>query len=677
MKFRTMLLLLGSLFMFFSCANQNTKKTLPLDPANMDLSVKPGDDFFQFANGTWIKNHPIPDEYSRYGSFEILVEENYAQLKNLFANAEKNRKTTEDPTLEKIGTFYAVGMDEDKINQDGVAPLNAYFEKIKGIETKNELQKVVAEFHKTGIAPWFRIYAGQDDKNSEMVIPQLRQGGLGLPDRDYYTKTDNRSKEIREAYLQHLVKMFMLLGEDQEKAKSAAKTVMTIETRLAKASMTRLEQRDPHKTYNKMSVSKLSALSPEMGWNDYFKHIGLPDPHDVNINQPLFFQELSKTIKVVNLDNWKVYLTWNLINFAAPYLSNEFVDQDFEFFGKVLSGKQENQERWKRVQNATNRAMGEAVGQIYVKEYFPPEAKIRMLELVSNLKSALGERIKNLDWMGDATKKEALVKLKAMKTKIGYPDKWIDYSSLEVKEDSYLENVMRGRAFAFKRSIDKMNKPVDRDEWFMYPQTVNAYYNPGLNEIVFPAAILQFPFFNMEADDAVNYGAIGMVIGHEMTHGFDDMGRQYDVNGNLKDWWTKEDEVRFNKRTEVLVKQYDNFVCLDTLHVDGKLTLGENIADLGGLSITYDALQKALEGKSREKIDGFTPEQRLFLSLAQVWRQNIRDEELMRRLREDVHSPGKFRVNGPMMNMAVFYEAFDIKEGDALWIPLEQRAKIW
>lgn len=667
----------GSLFMLFSCATQKSKTRPALDPANMDLSVKPGDDFFQYANGTWIKNHPIPDEYSRYGSFEILIEENYVHLKTLLKDAAKQSQKTDDPILKKIGTFYTIGMDEEKINQDGIRPLKETLTKIQAINSVEDVQSVVAEFHKTGIFPCFMIYASQDDKNSDMVIPQLRQGGLGLPDRDYYIKTDKRSQDIRQAYKAHLVKMFMLLNQNQQEAKVSSKTVMLIETKLAKASMTRLEQRDPHKIYNKMSVKKLAKKTPNLNWKNYFNTIGLPEPGDVNIHQPEFFKELSDVFETVDIKDWQVYLTWNFMNFAAPYLGDAFVNQDFEFFGKVLSGKQENQERWKRILNATNRTMGEAVGQIYVKEYFPPEAKTRMLELVSNLKYSLGQRIKKLDWMGEETKKQALIKLDAMNTKIGYPDKWIDYSSLEIKEDSYLQNIMRGRAFAFKRSIDKMNKPVDRDEWFMSPQTVNAYYNPGLNEIVFPAAILQFPFFNMEADDAVNYGAIGMVIGHEMTHGFDDMGRQYDVNGNLKDWWTKEDEKRFNKRTEILIKQFDNFTCLDTLHVDGKLTLGENIADLGGLNITYDALQKALKGKSREKIDGFTPEQRLFLSLAQVWRQNIRDEELMRRLREDVHSPGKFRVNGPMMNMASFYNAFNIEEGDALWLPVEQRAKIW
>ncbi len=643
----------------------------------MDTTVSPGEDFFRYANGSWIENNPIPDEYSRYGSFEKLSEENYEKLKTLFykvADSDADKGSIE----QKIRDFYNTGMDSTKIEKQGIVPLKAEFEKIDNLQSIKQVQNHLAYLHSRGVYPGFHIFAYADEKNSNMVIAHLMQGGLGLPDRDYYTSNDGRSKELRKAYIDHLQQMFALLGDNKEIAERNAHMVMNLETRLAHASMTRLERRDPHKTYHKMNVKKLQHMTPDFDWAFYFDGIGLENPGEFNVRQPKFFAELSDMMQDVNIEDWKAYLRWHLINSTASYLSSDFIECNFDFYGKALSGKKALRPRWKRVMNATSNALGEAVGQLYVKKYFPPAAKERMLDLVANLKLSLADRIENLDWMGAQTKKAALTKLKAMNVKIGYPDKWIDYSPLEIKTDSYVLNAMRADYFNFKRDMAKINKPVDPDEWHMYPQTVNAYYSPTRNEIVFPAAILQPPFFNMAADDAVNYGAIGVVIGHEMTHGFDDQGRQYDVNGNLRDWWTKEDAERFDKRTQVLVKQFNAFTVFDTLHVDGKLTLGENIADLGGLNVSYQALQKALkETPQPERIDGFTPAQRFFLAYAQVWRQSIRPQELQRRLKEDVHSPGRFRTNGPIANMPAFHAAFEIKPGDALYKSETERAVIW
>lgn len=677
MKFLNVVNSLAILFFLVAGCSKKPQPVPPLDPKNMDLTVSPGTDFYQYANGNWIKSHPIPDEYSRYGAFEQLIEQNYKELKSLLKEAAKN-KAQQGSIEQKIGDFYATGMDTTKIEKDGVSPLKSEFQRITAIKSKKNIQNEIAHLQLVGPSPLFDVGSGQDEKNTETVIAQLYQGGIGLPDRDYYISDDNRSKEIRKEYVKHIAKMFRLLGDDADKAGAESKTVMNIETQLAKASMTRLERRDPHKTYNKMSLKNLQRLSHNIDWADYFKNIGLENVGDINVGQPHFFKEISKMIKTVGVDDWKTYLRWNLINRSANYLSTDFVKEDFAFYGAFLSGQKVMKPRWKRVLSATNGALGEAVGQLYVKKYFPPEAKKRMLNLVMNLKSVLRSRIQKLDWMSESTKKQALKKLDAMNVKIGYPDKWIDYSKLEIKRDSYIANLVRANQFNFHREMNKIGKPVDRTEWHMNPQTVNAYYNPTMNEIVFPAAILQPPFFNNAADDAVNYGAIGVVIGHEMTHGFDDQGRNFDTKGNLRDWWTKEDEKRFNARAQVLAKQFNNYVVLDSLHVNGELTLGENIADLGGLNISYQALEKSLKGKPRpEKIDGFTPEQRFFLAFAQVWRQNIRPKAQMRRLKEDVHSPGRFRTDGPVSNMPEFYKAFDVKPGDPLYRPKNERAIIW
>ena len=667
------------LMMLISACSQpgSGRKHKALDPANMDLSYQPGDDFFRYANGNWIKNNPVPAEYSRWGTFEMLAEQNRQDLRSIFEEAAQNKGAEPGSNTQKIGDFFASGMDSAKIEEQGLSPLQPELDRVAALQSTQDVQRYISYLHRMQISPLFFFFAEQDQQNSAMVIPWLYQGGLGLPDRDYYFDTDGRAPEIREKYIDHLQKMCMLMGDTEADAKHAADVIMGIETRLAKVSMTRLEQRNPKAITNKMTLQQLQENSAGFDWMNYFTEVGLGDPGELNVAQPKFFSEVGKVMKSVSVADWKIYLRWNLVNETAAYLSSDFVDQNFEFYGKVLSGQPEMQPRWKRTLETVSGNLGEVVGQVYVERFFPPEAKERMFELVMNLKAAFGERIKNVQWMSDETKEKALTKLDAFGVKVGYPDEWIDYSSLEIDSDSYVGNVLRSREFEFQRGLKKMNQPVDRKEWGMTPQTVNAYYNPLLNEVVFPAAILQPPFFNLQADDAVNYGAIGAVIGHEMTHGFDDQGRQYDVKGNLSDWWTEEDSRKFDERTRVLVEQFNNYVILDTNKVNGELTLGENIADLGGMSIAFDALKMATAAKTARMIDGYTPEQRFFLSWAQVWSSNIRDEDQLMRLKTDVHSPAEARVNCPVRNIETFYSAFDVKEGDKLYLASGDRANIW
>lgn len=663
-----------------SCGDKAAeKKTEPaINSANMDTTVNPGDNFYQFANGSWLKNNPIPDEYSRYGAFELLDEENYVQLKTIFAEASADKNAAAGSVNQKIRDFYNSGMDTIAIEKNGISPLKPELDQIDAFSSAADVQKMMIQQHASGNYPLFYLFSSQDEKNSNQVIAMTYQGGLGMPDRDYYLENDARSNEIRSAYIAHMIKMFVLAGSTPEQAAKDADVVLKIETELAKISSTRIELRNPVANYNKTDLVGLQKMAPEIDWKGYFAGMNLAENTEINIGQPKFISGVAKMINTVPVNDWKIYFRWDLINSAASSLSSDFDKEHFAFYGTVLSGAKEQQPRWKRMIDATSNSLGEAVGQLYVQKYFPPEAKKRMTELVNNLKISLGERINSLSWMTDVTKKEAIAKLEKINVKIGYPDKWIDYSSLTIGTDSYYANKKSARKFAVNRDIAKIGKPVDRSEWGMTPQTINAYYSPNMNEIVFPAAILQPPFFFMDADDAVNYGAIGMVIAHEMTHGFDDQGRQYDKEGNLHDWWQAEDSKNFEAKTKTLVDQYNNYKMLDSLHVDGKLTLGENIADLGGMNVAYNGLQKALEGKNKdEKIDGFTPDQRFFLSYAQVWRANIRDEETMRRLKEDVHSPGEARVNGIVYNIPAFYTAFNIKPTDSRYIAPENRADIW
>ncbi len=658
----------------YSCTSN---KDMALERTNLNTSVQPGNDFYEYANGGWLKNNPLPGEYSRYGAFDKLAEDNQKMVKNLVeaAAAQQNEQGSIDA---RVGTFYSAGMDTVTIEQQGITPLRDDLAKIDAAKSVKDIQDIISEWHTGNNSVLFHLYGSPDDKNSSMMIANIIQGGLGLTDVAYYREQDAKAKEIRETYQNYVARMLTITGESPEMAKKDAELIMKMETRLAYASMTRLERRDPHATYNKMPVSELESLSPHFNWDGYLDELGLSGVQEINVAQPKFFEEVSNMMTDTPVEDWKVYLKWNLINHAAPYLSSNLVDPHFDFYGKYLSGRKVNQPRWKRVLQTEDYALGEAIGQMFVKEHFPPEAKQRMLDLVGNLKLALGERIKGLDWMSEVTKKQALVKLAAMNVKIGYPDKWRDYSGLEVQDDSYYNNIKRASQFNFLYRINKIGKPVDPADWGMTPQTVNAYYSPNRNEIVFPAGILQPPFFYLDADDAVNYGAIGVVIGHEMTHGFDDQGRQYDKDGNLRDWWTSDDATRFTERAQVLINKFDQFNVLDTLPANGALTIGENIADLGGLNISLTALGKAWEKNPPEKtINGFTPEQRYFLAYAHVWAQNITDKEILRRTKEDVHSLGRFRVNGPLPNLQAFYDAFSIPDTASMYIPADKRAIIW
>ena len=657
------------------------KNPPPIDPTNMDTSVKPSDDFFMYANGGWIKRTEIPPEYSRWGSFNELIEKNNDALHEV---SEKASKTPADlktaPEVQKVGDYYTSGMDEKTIEAMRTKPLADELAKIDSVKDRQGVLKEIAHLHTFGVNVFFNFGSGIDDKNSTMTISNALQGGLGMPDRDYYTKQDADMKDKREKYAAHVTKMLTLLGEPAQKAGQDAKSIMTLETKLAEASRTRVELRDPEKNYNKMPQAEVQKLTPDFNWADYFKEINLTEPGDVNVHQPEFFKAANELFKSTSVEDWKTYLRWHLINATASELSKDFVDEDFSFREMTLRGTKQIKPRWKRVVTATDGAIGEALGKLYVAENFPPEAKARALELINNLKEALSDRIKTLEWMDEATKQEALKKLAAFTVKIGYPDKWRDYSLLKIDRGPYVLNTLRAGTFEVNRDLKKIGKPTDRTEWGMTPPTVNAYYNPVNNEIVFPAGILQPPFFNAKADDAVNYGGIGAVIGHEMTHGFDDQGRQYDAVGNLRDWWTPESKAKFQERAKAVVAQYSEYEPLPGMHVNGELTQGENIADIGGVKLAYAALQKALDknpGAREQKIDGFTPEQRFFLSFATIWKSKQRDEDLKLRLNTDPHSPARYRVNGPLSDLTEFQKAFNLPDTCPMVRPPDKRVNIW
>jgi len=652
------------------------------DPKNMDTSIKPQDDFYLYANGGWIKRNPIPPEFARWGSFNALAEHNNDALHEIAekAAAKSPAKPAADKAadLKRVGDFYASGMDEKTVDAARITPLADEFKRIDAVKDRGGVLKEIAHLHAIGLTGLFRFTSNQDAKNSTMVIAQATQGGLGLPDRDYYTKEDAASKTIRDQYVDHMTKMFTLLGEPADHATEHAQKVMTIETSLAKPARTRVEMRDPQKNYNKMKPAELQALTPDWNWADYFKELKMAAPGDINVGQPEFFKAADQVFASTPVDDWKIYLRWHLLHGTAGTLSKDFVEEDFNFFTKTLTGAQQLRPLWKRVVAKTDEELGESLGKLYVADHFPPEAKARALEMVNNLKEALADRIKTLDWMDQPTKDQALKKLAAFTVKIGYPDKWRDYSPLKIDRGPYALNVLRGEMFEKDRQLKKIGKPVDRTEWNMTPSTVNAYYNPNRNEIVFPAGILQPPFFDPKADDAVNYGGIGAVIGHEMTHGFDDRGRQYDAVGNLRDWWTPESAKAYVDRSKAIVAQYAGYEPLPGLHINGELTQGENIADIGGVKIAYMALQKALAKKGPQpKIDGFTPEQRFFLGFAQIWRNNQRDEDVKLRLNTDPHSPGRFRTIGPLSNFVEFQKAFGIPDGSPMIRPADQRVNIW
>ena len=643
----------------------------------MDTTVAAGTDFYEYACGGWIKNNPLKPEYARFGTFDQLLENNQEQLRVLIEELSATPHEA-GSVAGKIGALYAMGLDSTKLNADGVAPIKEELAAINALATKSDVSKMVATLHKEGMAPFFALFVDADEKNSAMNIVQLYQAGIGMGDRDYYLLEDEGSAKMRDAYRAYINKLFTLAGSSPEQADAAVDAVMKIEKAIAEISYGREDLRDSQKNYNKLAYEDFKQIESPLDWDVYFESMGLAGLKELDAKQINFYKDMNKALQNTTVDEQKYYLAFNLLSAAAPYLSDDFVDADFEFYGKVMSGKQEQQPRWKRSLNTVNGALGEAVGEMYVEKYFPASSKEKMLTLVGNLQTALSERINGLEWMSDTTKAKAQEKLAAFTVKIGYPDKWRDYSGLEIKDDSYWANVRRSNIFDMAYQLADVDKPVDKSRWHMNPQTVNAYYNPTTNEICFPAAILQPPFFNPDADYAVNYGAIGVVIGHEMTHGFDDQGRNYDKDGNLIDWWTAEDAVRFKERADKLVDQYDQIIVIDTLHANGRFTLGENIADHGGLLVAHQAYLNSLKGKETPApIDGFTNEQRFFLGYATLWGQNIRPEEIRRRTKIDPHSLGKWRVNAALRNIAPFYAAFDIKEGDPMFMAPADRVVIW
>ena len=651
------------------------------DPANIDPATKPCENFFQYANGTWLKNNPIPGEYSTWGSFIELVENNNTKLKTILEEAAGDAAAPEGSVRKKIGDFYASGMDISAINEAGVTPLQPELDRIAAMQKPQELPAVIAHLHDIGVGAGFEFFADQDAKDSTQVIAQFYQGGLGLPDRDYYLKTDDASKKIRAQYGEHVAKMFTLLGDKPEVAKSEADAVLSFETQLAQASMTKVEQRDPQAVYHKMNLAEVSQLLPSFDLKSYLAGRGLPSadsPGGFCVGQPDFLKKVDAMITSIPLETWKTYLRWQLIHENAGEISDPFVNEKFRFYGTILNGTKELKPRWKRVLAATDGALGEATGQLFVEKYFPPEAKQRILDLVASLRATLRTRIQGLAWMSDETKAAALRKLDKFNVKMGYTDKWRDYSSLQVDRKNYVLNTIRAARFEIHRTLAKIGKPVDRGEWLMTPQTVNAYYNPALNEIVFPAGILQPPFFSAASDDAINYGGIGAVIGHEMTHGFDDQGRQFDADGNLKEWWTVADKKKFDERAQKVIDQYGNYTAIDDLKLNGQLTQGENIADIGGVRIAWTALQEKWAKKGKPApIDGFTAEQRFFLGWAQVWRSNIRKEALRMRVLTDPHSPAIHRVNGVVANMPEFFTAFGCDANSPMARKEADRAAIW
>lgn len=646
-----------------------------IDKSNFDTSVRPQDDFYHYVDGTWLKETKIPADKSAYGSFSALYDESEKQMKEIIEEAANKPGKKAGSEEQKVGDFYLSYMDSAKIEELGLKPLEADLQKIKDVKNKKDLVDLMAYLQTMSIQRPFGFFVNQDQKKSDEYIGYLSQSGLGLPDRDYYLKDSEKFKTIRQKYTEYIEKLFTLAGIDNGAQK--ANRILDIETEIAKKHWTRVQNRDRDKTYNKYTISQLKKLAPAFNWTRYLEKADIKNADAVVVRQPDYFKAFNSIFKLVSTNDWKTYYTYKLLSNYASNLPADFVNAQFDFYGKTLRGIEKNRPRWKRAVSAVNGSMGELVGKIYVKKYFKPEAKKRMVELVGNLEKSFQGRLTNLDWMDDATKKQALDKLSKFHAKIGYPDKWKDYSKLEIHKDDLIGNVKRSDLVEYNRMVDKLGKPIDREEWHMTPQTVNAYYNPPMNEVVFPAAILQPPFFNMSADDAVNYGGIGAVIGHEISHGFDDQGRKSDGDGNLREWWTKEDEAKFMARAQKMVDEYNQFSPIDSMHVNGKLTLGENIADFAGLTVAYHAYKNSLNGKEAPVIDGLTGDQRFFMGWAQVWRRVYRPDELRRRLLTDPHSPGEYRCNGVLSNMPEFYAAFDVKEGDKMYRPEDQRVKIW
>ncbi len=643
-----------------------------------DPTVEPrhhGVDFYRYANGGWQKANPLPAEYSRYGSFEVLAENNLERLHGLVGEITAGEHQSGTIPY-KIATVYNQAMDSTKRNADGIEPIRNKLAQVAALENNDQVKAYMAASRPEGFSPYFGFYVSADEKNSSMNILNLVQGGLGMGDRDYYLENDENTVHVRAKYIEHIAKMFVLAGFAADVAAEKAESILAIETRLAHVLYSR-EQLRPQANYNKMTVAELQRDYPGLDWQAFFKEAGLPAMDEVVVCQAEPLRQTVDMIDALPTEDHIAYLEWGLISNSAPYLSDALEEQNFDFYGRTMSGVQEQKPRWKRAVGAVEEFMGEALGQMYVEKYFPPAAKERMLNLVGNLQSALGHRIENLEWMSEPTKAKAQEKLGTFMVKIGYPDKWKDYGPLEIQQDSYWNNFLRAYRFFYNENVAKAGKPVDRSEWYMTPQTVNAYYNPTTNEICFPAGILQYPFFDMEADDAFNYGAIGVVIAHEMTHGFDDSGRQYDKDGNMNDWWTAEDTEKFNARADKLVTAFDSIEVLPGLHANGRFTLGENIADQGGVQIAYEGYKAATADAPLADKDGFTADKRFFLAYAGVWAGNIREEEMRRRTRTDSHSLGKWRVDGTLPHIAAWYDAFGITPEAPLYIAPEERAVVW
>ena len=658
-----------------SCGGNQSGQTSGLHLDNLDTTVAPGADFYRYACGGWMENNPLGDQYARFGSFDQLAETNTERINGLIEDIASRKGVKGDEA--KVGMLYNIAMDSVKLNADGMAPIASYLQRIDAVTDNTGLQQLVAVMMREAFDPYFFVFASVDEKNSTKNLLQIYQSGLTLGNRDYYLSDDENNRNIREKYVGHIGRMFSLAGFDEKSAKKASESVMRVETALAGAHFDNLTLRDPYRNYHKMPYQEFVSRFPGMDWDSFMSVLGADNVDTLNVSQ---LEPLAKAVELItegNIDDQKNYLKWKVIDAAAPYLSDAFVAENFEFYGKVISGQKEIKPRWKRAVATVDGVLGEEVGRMYVEKYFPPRAKERMITLIDNLKKSLGERISALEWMSDSTKEKALEKLSTFYVKVGYPDKWRDYSALEIKNDSYFANIVRASVFEYDYLISKAGKPVDRTEWHMTPQTVNAYYNPTTNEICFPAGILQYPFFDMDADDAFNYGAIGVVIGHEMTHGFDDQGRLYDKNGNLADWWSQSDADNFKARAQVLVDWFDALEVLPGLYANGSLTLGENIADFGGIQVAFQAFRNATASAPLPVKDGFTPEQRFFIAYANLWATNIRDEQIRYLTQMDVHSLGEWRVNAILPHVQAWYDAFGIVPEDGMYLAPENRASIW
>lgn len=675
-------ILLTSIVAFASCNNPNKDNNAAIakdfkfiDRANMDTTVAPGEDFFRYANGAWLDNTEIPSHKSRYGSFDQLADRTNKDIQALLESS-LNSKEKPGSALGNISAFYKSGMDTAAIEKAGISPIKFILDEIDAIQNNEDILPLLAKYYTQGIQTVVGGYIFADEKDVDNYIMQFSQSGLGLPTKDYYFKTDAKSVELQEKYKAYLATQFKNAG--YANAENEAAAVYELEKSLAKASLSPVEMRDPNKLYNKYSPAQATSV---MGfdWQKFINLLGITKGIDnIIVATPEYYKELGKQLKSTPLTTWKKYLKAHIISDMAPYLSSNFDEARFDFYSKTLSGAKAQKPRWERVAGVINGAIGDQLGQLYVAKHFQPEAKERMTEMVQNLQDVFMQRIQGLDWMSDATKNKAIAKLNTFIKKIGYPEVWKNYDGLTISPTNYVQNVLNSSAHEFKRQASMMGKKVDKKEWLMTPNTVNAYYNPVFNEIVFPAAILQFPFFDFNADDAINYGGIGAVIGHEMTHGFDDQGCQYDADGSLRNWWTEEDAKQFAEKTNVVIKQFDNYTVLNgTVNVNGSLTIGENIADLGGVTIAYEAFKKTKQGQSNDLIDGFTPDQRFFLSWAQIWRSKATDEMAKQLIETDPHSPGEWRCNGPLSMFEPFYKAFNIKEGDKMFVPVDKRAKIW